>query len=106
MNQTLKKFIPAIELLKNLPAKDRTQYLKSANPKLVKFLSDICYNILLNNLKLTPDLLKILKPHRAVIEVLGKKGLSLAGRRKILGRKNLFDNIFTPLIPLLIKYLS
>ena len=84
MIQNLKSFIPAIELLKNLPAKDRTQYLKTANPKLVKFLSDVCYNILLYNLKLTPELLKTLKPHRVVIEQLGKKGLSLATRRKIL----------------------
>ena len=50
MKDSVKKFFPVLEVLRNLSLKQKTQYLKSGNPKLIKFLSDICYNILLNNL--------------------------------------------------------
>ena len=106
MTNAVKSFIPVLELLKNLSLREKTHYLKTANPKLVKFLSDICYNILLNTLKPSEELLRTLKPNRSVIEKLGKRGLSLKERRKILARKNLFDKIFVPLIPCLIDHLS
>ena len=106
MKKQIKPFIPLMELLKSLPSKDCTAYLKNSNSSFIKFLSNLCYNVVLNNLNLPRSLLLELKPYRKVIESLGDKKLSLTARRRILSRPRVFERVFVPLINPLLTLLT
>ena len=58
MRQTIKKFIPLLEMLQHLDEKNRRQYLKSAKNDLIKFLSEIVYNLNIGSL-IPPSLDKL-----------------------------------------------
>ena len=92
-----------METLNNLSPKERNKYLKKAPIVLVKFLSDLCYNVVLDNLNLPRDLLLSLKPYRKTIESLAKKKVSMKTRRQLIAKKGTYKNIFATLIDPLIS---
>ena len=104
MRQTIKKFIPLLEMLQHLDEKNRRQYLKSAKNDLIKFLSEIVYN--LNIGSLIPPSLDKFRPFKKNIQRLSNRSISLAQRKKILSSSNFFSNVISPLIPILIELIQ
>ena len=106
MKKIIRKFIPVIELTNSLTEKERQNYLKTANINLIKFLSDLFFNINSGTFKLERDILLKLKKYKKEIKLLSKRKTSLTARRKILSKKGFFDATILPLIPELIKIAS
>lgn len=106
MRKTIKKFIPLLELLCNLEAKQRKTYLKTAKPDLLKFLSDIVHNFHSGVLKVSDEIVEKLRPYRNSIKKLTQKKLSLTGRKKILLSPQFFPKVIAILTPELIKLVN
>ena len=96
--EALRKCFQLIEFLNELTGKERAKYLRHATSTVIKFLTDICYNILLGNIKLSPKILTKLKTERRLIEAICEKNISLKKRRKILLKKDFFLNVIRPVI--------
>ena len=103
MRQKIQPFIAILEMVCGLDEKERNRYLRTADTKFIKFLSELCFQVIHNTLALERDLL--LKPSRKAIEALAKKNISMKERRRILTKKNSFSNIFPLLIKRLIEIL-
>lgn len=103
MRKTIKVFIPILELLSNLDAKQRTLYLKSSKQNFVKFLSDLIYNLNSGVFEVSDEIIAKLKPYRKNIQKLSQKGLTLTERKKILSSPKFFTNVIAVLVPELIK---
>ena len=95
-----------MEMLNTLSPKECSIYLSKASSNLIKFLSELSYNVVLGNLDLSYSLLLSLKPYRKFIEELAQKKISLKRRRQILSKLNLYKNVFGQLIDSLIDLTS
>ena len=78
--------------------------MKSAKNDLIKFLSEIVYN--LNIGSLSPPSLDKFRPFKKNIQRLSNRSISLAQRKKILSSPNFFSNVISPLIPILIELIQ
>ena len=103
MKQKIKKFIPVLELIKNLSEQDRHMYLKSAKTNIIKIIAEILYNVNIGTLPISNELLDKLKPFKKPIKNITKKKLSLKARKRILTKANFYSNVVSPLIPVLIE---
>ena len=103
MKQKIKKFIPVLELIKNLSEQDRHMYLQSAKTNIIKIIAEILYNVNIGTLPISNELLEKLKPFKTPIKNICKKKLSLKARKKILTKANFYSNVVSPLIPILIE---
>ena len=106
MKNQIRQFLPILEFINKLPPKEKRSYICSAPIPLIKFISDLCFNVLLGNLPLENRLLKKLKPFKKHIENISVKKISLKSRRKILQKKRFFSGVITPLIPILLNLID
>ena len=106
MRKEIRRFIPLMELLKNLDSKKRSAYLKTITKDFLKFLSTVIYNVNSGIFKIPDELIKELKPYRKSIQKLSQKNISLADRKKIITSPKFFPNVISPLIPHLITLIS
>ena len=97
----IKRLLHLIEFLNGFKEKTRRKYLQAAPTAVIKFLTDLCYNVLLGNIKLDLKVLSKLKLQRRLIESLCKKKISLKKRKKILMKKKFFSDVIAPIIPTL-----
>jgi len=103
MKRQLRKFLPILEFIDGLSDKERQKYLRYSSPSLIKFIADLCYNVLLGKLTLKKHILSKLKPHRKQIEKICAEGISLKRRKQIFMKKNFFSVAVSPLIPVLLE---
>ena len=103
MRQKIKKFIPVLELIQNLEEQNRRVYLKSAKVDIIKFISELLYNVNIGTLPISPEVLNKLRPFKTLIKKICKKKISLKERKKILSKPSFYSNVISPLIPFLIE---
>ena len=106
MRKEIRRFIPLMELLKNLDARKRSKELKTISKDFLKFLSTVIFNVNSGTFKIPEELIKQLKPYRRYIQKLSQKNISLAERKKIITLPKFYPNVISPLIPHLITLIS
>ena len=106
MKTQIRQFLPILEFIDKLPPKERRSYIRSIPIPLIKFISDLCFNILLGNLPLEDKILKQLKPFKRQIENIAAKKISLKNRKKILQKQSFFGGVISPLIPILLDLID
>ena len=88
-----------LEFMLGLEPKERYKYLMQSPISFIKFLTDLCNNILTGNIKIDNKILIKLHPYKQLIESLCVKSISLKQRRKILQKKPFFTTIFSLVTP-------
>ena len=106
MKNKLKQFLPILEFIDRLSPQERKLYIRSAPTPLIKFVSDLCFNVLLGNIPVENKLLKKLNPFRKQIEQIAAKNISLKKRKKIFEKKRFFTGVICPLIPILLNLMN
>ena len=106
MRKKIRHFIPTLELLSSLTPKESAAYLKNGKPDIIKFITDILYNVNCGTLKVDSSILFALKPHKKIIQRLCQKKLSLNERRKIISKLNFFSTIVAPIVPILVALVA
>ena len=97
----VRQFLPAIEYMCNLGEAERQQQIKNMSNDLLKFYIDFLYSVYKKRIPLSDSLIDILRPHKTIITSLLTRNKSLAVRRRLLAKKNVFENIFCVLLPVL-----
>ena len=106
MKNKLRQFLPILEFIDALPPKERQLYISSAPTPLIKFISDLCFNVRIGNLPVENKILKKLKPFKKQIEKISAKKVSLKSRKNILQNKHFFSGVISPLIPILLNLIN
>ena len=102
MKKLIRKYIPILELINSLSEKEKKNFFKTSNIEIIRFLSDLLYNINSSNIFLEKETLLKLKKFKKDIKTISKKKTTLAQRRKILSKKGFFHGAISPLIKELI----
>ena len=103
MKTKIRNFIPLLEMLQALSAKERNAYIKSSDNQLVKFLSDLLYNINRGGISIDSDTINKLKVYKKDIKTISRKKTALKNRKKILQKKGFYQAVIGQLIPILIE---
>ena len=103
-NKDIKSHAHLLEFINGLPNAQKHKYIVLAPKTVIMFLSDLCYNVLIGNVKLDTKTLLKLKSKKHIIESLCEKNISLKKRRKIILKKNFFTSVIAPIIPALLKH--
>ena len=106
MKAKLKAFLPILEFLEGLSSTEKKSYIRVAPPPLIRFIADLCYNVLSGNIPLSGKVLEKLRPFKKHLEAISVKGISLKARKKVLQRKNFFSNVISPLISSLLDLVN
>ena len=93
MKTKIRNFIPLLEMLQALSAKERNAYIKSSDNQLVKFLSDLLYNINRGGISIDSDTINKLKVYKKDIKTISRKKTALKNRKKYYKKK-----VFTKLL--------
>ena len=103
---SIKRYLPAMELLKSLPTTKQVKHLKNSPADLIKFFADLLYNVSSGFFPVEADVVAQLKPHKKLISKICEKKRSLKARKNLICRKGTYDRIFSPLIKPLIDSLQ
>ena len=103
---SIKRYLPAMELLKSLPTAKQSKHLRNSPVDLIKFFADLLYNVSSGFFPIEPDVVVQLKPHKKLISKICEKKRSLKARKNLICRKGTYDKIFSPLIKPLIDLLQ
>ena len=106
MKKIIKKYIPVLEFINSLSEGEKKKFFKNSNLEIIKFLSDLLYNLNASNIQFDNEILLKLKKYRKDIQTIAKKKTSLKERRKIFSKKGFFEGVISPLIQDLIKLVT
>ena len=101
----VKRYLPVLEYMHKLSRYQQKKFLKNVDANLLKVISEICHNLNRDNLNLSPDDIKALKPYKAEILALCSRRRSISERRNLLQRGGVLGTILEISIPLLLDTL-
>ena len=101
---TIKTFLPTLELVKSMTPSAQAAYLRKAPNELIKFLSNCALNTRIGIIDLSPDIFDQLKKYKKLVKKISQPKISLKLRRKHISQKGTYNKIFVPLIDVLINY--
>ena len=100
--KNLKKQLPFLEFLRGITPKNQRNIIKNADKSLLICLSEICLNLVRQNVPLTAKHIKKLKRFEPEIRTLAERKHSLAKRKKILLKGGLIPSLLS-ILPTLIS---
>ena len=103
MNIRMKKHVPLLEYLSKLTSKQQISLIKGAPVELIYVLSEICLNLLKQNLPLSPHLINKLRPYEKSIVRLSQKSYSVKKRKQILTQKGGMLATLLSIVPAIIS---
>ena len=101
----IRKFVPVLEYLHKLSRQQQKKFVQSADAAFLKILSEICYNLNHNNLDLSANDIKLLRPFKHDILFLCSKRRTLEDRRKTLQKGGFLNLLLQTALPLLLQTL-
>src|ERR1700759_120858 len=102
MSQTLKKFAPYLHILHKSSPKVRNSLTKQhCSPEFVKCICECVKNVLVGNVKLTPEHKRRLKRHKRSLRKLVLKKTSLAQNKRIVQQGGFLGALLGPIIKVL-----
>ena len=105
MSSLVKRALPLLKLLLEANPKLKKAIIKYATPDVVKAISEIALNMLKGVIKLTSNQKHRLSRYKKEFHTLGKKGISIKKKRKLLVQKGGGAGLAI-LLPIAISYLS
>ena len=104
-NLEIKKILPFLEYLSKLSSREQKQFLSTANSKLIKILTNLCYNFNRGNITTDENHIKKLKKYGNLIHILCKKSHTLKKKKEILQTGGFLPTLLSTIIPLLAQVL-
>lgn len=104
-NSEIKEILPFLEYLSKLSSKEQKQFLSTANSKLIRILSNLCYNFNRGYITTDENHIKKLKKYGNLIHVLCKKSHTLRKRKQILQTGGFLPTLLSTIVPLLAQAL-
>ena len=105
MSSLVKRALPLLKLLAEANPKLKKTIIKYATPDVVKAISEIALNMLKGVIKLTSNQKHRLSRYKKEFRSLGKKGISVKRKRKLLVQKGGGAGL-SILLPIAISYLT
>ena len=102
----LEQILPFLEYVSKLSKFQQKKLLAQADSKIVKILTNLCYNFNKGHITTDPKHIKRLKPYKKLIKTLCQKRLSLKKRHKILQTGGFLSTLLSTTVPLLLQFLT
>ena len=103
MKNKLNQLIPVLEYINKLTKKDRSYFLKGANPDLILGISEICYNVNKGNVEgLNHSHIKKLKPYKTQIQTLSLKKPSIKQCKNLIQKGGFLATLLSTVLPILL----
>ena len=102
----LTRIIPILEFMSQLKTREKNKYIDKAPSSVIKWIADLCFNILLGNFFLEKNILIQLKPYKRQLQNFSAKKITLNARKKILKKKNFLTQLISIILPTLFSYLN
>ena len=104
--KNLEKHIGVLEYLKELKPADQKRFIQSASKSLLHCLSEICLNLVRQNISLNSSDINKLKKYEKEILTLSEKRHSLKKRKQLITRGGLLNSLLHILPAILTGILS
>ena len=102
----LRQLLPLLEYLSKCSKLQIRNFVKNAEPHIIRLLSDLCLNFNKGHLTRDEKYIKRLRPYKKLIKSLCYRCHSLKKRRQILQTGGLAGTLISTLVPLLISLLA
>ena len=103
MNSRMRNHVPLLEYLSKLSPRQQISLIKGAPVELIYVFSEICLNLLKENIPLSPHMINKLRPFERSIVKLSQKSHSVKKRKKILVQKGGMLATLLSIVPAIIS---